>query len=82
MLWILIRRLTLSLLILFLAAVFVFLATEVLPGDALDVFLTADDLAVMDDEEIILNLKDDKSSCLITSNGDKDYQSIVMPMRL
>ncbi|MEC7788341.1 MAG: ABC transporter permease [Chloroflexota bacterium] len=52
MLWILIRRLTLSLLILFLAAVFVFLATEVLPGDALDVFLTADDLAVMDDEEI------------------------------
>ena len=52
MLWILIRRLTLSLLILFLAAVFVFLATEVLPGDALDVFLTADDLSVMDEEEI------------------------------
>ena len=52
MIWILIRRLSLSLLILFLAAVFVFLATEVLPGDALDVFLTADDLAVMEVEEI------------------------------
>ena len=52
MFWILIRRLSLSLLILFLAAVFVFLATEVLPGDALDVFLTADDLAVMEVEEI------------------------------
>ncbi len=52
MFWILIRRLSLSLLILFLAAVFVFLATEVLPGDALDVFLTADDLAVIEVEEI------------------------------
>ncbi len=41
-----------------------------------------DVLSVIDDEEIILNLKDEKSSCLITSNGDKDYQSIVMPMRL
>ena len=41
-----------------------------------------DVLNVIDDEEIVLNLKDEKSSCLITSNGDKDYQSIVMPMRL
>ena len=41
-----------------------------------------DVLNVMDDEEVILNLKDEKSSCLITSNADKDYQSIVMPMRL
>ncbi len=52
MLWALIRRLALSLLILFLVAVFVFAATEVLPGDALDVFLTADDLATMEPEEI------------------------------
>ena len=55
-------------------------------GEAVSVGLNAkyvlDVLNVMDDEEIILNLKDDKSSCLITSNGDKDYQSIVMPMRL
>jgi DNA polymerase-3 subunit beta len=41
-----------------------------------------DVLNVMDDEEVVLNLKDGKSSCLITSNADKDYQSIVMPMRL
>jgi DNA polymerase-3 subunit beta len=41
-----------------------------------------DVLNVMDDEEVVLNLKDEKSSCLITSNADKDYQSIVMPMRL
>lgn len=46
------RRLGLSALILFLVAVFVFCATEVLPGDALDVYLTADDLAVMDDADI------------------------------
>ena len=46
------RRLGLSVLILFLAAVFVFLATEVLPGDALDVILTADDLANMEPEQI------------------------------
>lgn len=52
MLWALIRRLALSVVILFLVAVFVFAATEVLPGDALDVFLTADDLATMDQEDI------------------------------
>lgn len=46
------RRLTLSFLILFLVAVFVFAATEVLPGDALDVYLSADDLAVMSQEDI------------------------------
>ena len=38
--------------ILFLVALFVFLATEVLPGDALDVFLTADDLSVMSEEDV------------------------------
>ncbi len=41
-----------------------------------------DVLSVIDEEEIILNLKDQNSSCLITSTGDKEYQSIVMPMRL
>jgi peptide/nickel transport system permease protein len=46
------RRIGLSLLILFLVSVLVFLATEVLPGDALDVFLTADDLLVMEPEQI------------------------------
>ncbi len=48
----LLRRLGLSGLILFLVAVFVFSATEVLPGDALDVYLTADDLSVMDEADI------------------------------
>ncbi len=47
-----VRRISLSLLILFLVAVFVFLATEVLPGDALDVYLTADDVSVMSEEDI------------------------------
>jgi len=41
-----------------------------------------DVLNVIDDEEVVLNLKDENSSCLITSNSDQDYQSIVMPMRL
>jgi DNA polymerase III subunit beta len=55
-------------------------------GEGVSVGLNAkyvlDVLNVMDDEEVVLNLKDEKSSCLITSNADKDYQSIVMPMRL
>ena len=46
------RRIGLSLLILFFVSVLVFLATEVLPGDALDVFLTADDLLTMEPEQI------------------------------
>ena len=46
------RRLMLSFLILFMVAVFVFAATEVLPGDALDVYLSADDLAVMSEADI------------------------------
>ena len=47
-----IRRTLLSVLILFLVAIFVFLATEVLPGDALDVYLSEDDVAVMTEEDI------------------------------
>ncbi len=46
------RRIGLSLLILFFVSILVFLATEVLPGDALDVFLTADDLLTMEPEQI------------------------------
>ena len=52
MLTAILRRIGLSLLILFLVSVLVFLATEVLPGDALDVFLTADDLVTMEPEQI------------------------------
>ncbi|MGI9386467.1 MAG: ABC transporter permease [Methyloligellaceae bacterium] len=47
-----IRRTSLSVLVVFLVAVFVFLATEVLPGDALDVYLSEDDVSVMSQEEI------------------------------
>lgn len=47
-----IRRTLLSVLILLLVAVFVFLATEVLPGDALDVYLSEDDVSVMTLEDI------------------------------
>ena len=52
MLMALVRRLMLSCLILFMVAVFVFAATEVLPGDALDVYLSSDDLAVMSEADI------------------------------
>lgn len=41
-----------------------------------------DVLNVVDAEEITLNLKDQNHSCLITVANDKDYMSIVMPMRL
>ena len=47
-----VRRSLLSVLILLLVAVFVFLATEVLPGDALDVYLSEDDVSVMTLEDI------------------------------
>lgn len=52
MLTAMIRRTGLSVLVIFLVAVFVFLATEVLPGDALDVYLTEDDVSVMTEAEI------------------------------
>jgi peptide/nickel transport system permease protein len=44
------RRAALSLVTLFLLATFIFFATEVLPGDALDVSLSADELANMPPE--------------------------------
>lgn len=43
----LLRRVALSLLTLVMLATFVFLATEVLPGDALDVTLSADEMSAM-----------------------------------
>jgi len=46
------RRIVLSLLILFLVALLVFLSTEVLPGDALDVYLTAEDMLTMEPEQL------------------------------
>lgn len=52
MLTAMIRRTALSVLVIFLVAVFVFVATEVLPGDALDVYLTEDDVSVMTQAEI------------------------------
>lgn len=52
MLMAILRRLSLSLLTLLLCALLVFMATEVLPGDALDVFLTEDDLLAMTAEDI------------------------------
>ena len=52
MLTAILRRLSLSLLTLLLCALLVFIATEVLPGDALDVFLTEDDLLAMTAKDI------------------------------
>ena len=52
MLTALVRRVALSCLILFLVAVFVFAATEILPGDALDSYLSSDDLSVMSEDDI------------------------------
>lgn len=46
------RRVALSALTLFLVSLLVFLATEVLPGDALDVFLTEEDLQSMTAEQL------------------------------
>ena len=43
----LLRRVALSLLTLVMLATFIFLATEVLPGDALDVTLSADEMSAM-----------------------------------
>ncbi|MGP0565255.1 DNA polymerase III subunit beta [Nitrospina sp. 32_T5] len=41
-----------------------------------------DVLAVVEEPEVVMNLKDENHSCLLTINDDKDYLSIVMPMRL
>jgi peptide/nickel transport system permease protein len=46
------RRLSLSLITLFMLAVFVFVATEIMPGDALDVSLSADEIAMIPPERL------------------------------
>ena len=46
------RRLALSLLVVWLVTVLVFVSTEVLPGDALQVSLTADEAAQMTEEDL------------------------------
>ncbi len=55
-------------------------------GDEVSIGLNAkyilDVLNVIEDEDVVLNLKDQNSSCLITVPSDKDFLSIVMPMRL
>lgn len=48
----LLRRLGLYLLTLFLASLLVFVATEVLPGDALEVSLTSEELSLMSEAEL------------------------------
>lgn len=48
----LLRRLALSLLVVWLVTVLVFLATEVLPGDALQVSLTADEASQMTEDDL------------------------------
>ena len=56
------------------------------PGNCFDRGLNAryvlDVLNVVEEEEVTLNLKDQNYSCLLTTDKDKDYKSIVMPMRL
>ena len=46
------RRMLLSLLTLLMLAAFVFVATEIMPGDALDVSLSADELAMIPPERL------------------------------
>jgi peptide/nickel transport system permease protein len=46
------RRVVLSLVTLFLLATFIFVATEVMPGDALDVSLSADEIAMIPPERL------------------------------
>jgi len=41
-----------------------------------------DILNVTEDQEVILNLKDQNHSCMITVENDSDYLGIVMPMRI
>lgn len=41
-----------------------------------------DVLSAVEEDQVVLNLKDQNHSCLITVDQDKDYMSIVMPMRL
>jgi DNA polymerase-3 subunit beta len=55
-------------------------------GDKFEVGFNAkyflDVLAVLDDDEAVLNMGDDTSPCLITSEVDPGFTHIIMPMRL
>ena len=55
-------------------------------GDEVTIGLNAryvlDVLAAVESDQVVLNLKDENHSCLITADSDADYLSIVMPMRL
>lgn len=52
------RRFALSLLTLLALAVFIFIATEVMPGDALDVILSSDEVANMPPERLVQMKRD------------------------
>ena len=41
-----------------------------------------DILGAVEEEDVILNLKDENHSCLVSVEKDQDYLCIVMPMRL
>jgi len=58
MAWAILRRFSLSLLVIWLVTVLVFLSTEVLPGDALQVSLTADEAALMTEEDFAVRRAD------------------------
>ncbi len=62
------RRVALSFVTLFLFATFIFFATEVLPGDALDVSLSADEIAMMP-PEILARRKAELGSIGRSSNA-------------
>ena len=55
-------------------------------GDEMELGLNAryllDILGIIDQQQIILNLKDKDHSCLITVEEDQDFKSLVMPMRI
>ncbi len=55
-------------------------------GDEVTIGLNAryvlDVLSAVEGDQVVLNLKDENHSCLITADSDADYLSIVMPMRL
>lgn len=55
-------------------------------GDEVFIGLNAryvlDILGAIEHDEVILNLKDENHSCLVTVENDENYKCIVMPMRL
>jgi DNA polymerase-3 subunit beta len=41
-----------------------------------------DTLGVIDDDNIILNIVDEKKPCKIEGENDKSFLSVIMPMRI